>query len=88
MVGDGSTNKLYIDGVLAGTATTYKGLDGTQIYLSGWDTGVNYKWVEGSLSDWRMYATPLTENDIKQLYKTCGYVDNKNNMYTFEFKEE
>jgi hypothetical protein len=35
-----------------------------------------------------MYATPLTENDIKQLYKTCGYVDNKNNMYTFEFKEE
>jgi hypothetical protein len=35
MTGDGTDNKLYIDGELAGVATTYAGLTGTQLYISG-----------------------------------------------------
>ena len=88
MVADGSTNKLYVDGQYQGTAKTYKGITGTQMYISGWDTGTNYRWVNGSISDFRIYATALTANDILTLYKTSGIIDNKGNVYAYEFKEE
>lgn len=87
MVGDGSTNKLYIDGVYAGTATTYKGITGTQIYISGWDTGTSYKWTGGSISDFRIYATALSADDIKELYQIHAYIDNNNKTYSYEFIE-
>lgn len=88
MVGDGTSNKLYVDGELQGTATTYKGITGSQIYISGWDTGTNYTWTGGSLSDFRIYATALSADDILTTYKTSGIIDNKNNVYAYEFKEE
>ena len=50
---------------------------------TGWNTK-NY----GSLSDFRIYATALSAADVKQLYDTAGFVDNTNNMYAYEFKEE
>jgi hypothetical protein len=50
---------------------------------TGWNTK-NY----GSLSDFRIYATALSAADVKQLYDTAGFVDNANNMYAYEFKEE
>jgi len=88
MVGDGSTNKLYIDGVYVGTATTYKGITGSQIYISGWGTDTNYKWVNGSISDFRIYTTALSADEILKMYKNSGIIDNKNNVYAYEFKEE
>lgn len=35
MTGDGTSLKLYVNGQLYGTAKTYKGLTGTQIYING-----------------------------------------------------
>ena len=87
MVADGISNKLYIDGVYKGTALTFKGITGTQIIISGWDTGTNYKWTGGSLSDFRIYATVLTDNDIKELGKTKLIIDNKQNLYSYDFSE-
>lgn len=87
MVGDGTTNKLYVDGEYQGKAKTYKGISGTQIYISGWGTGTDYKWTNGSISDFRMYATALSANDIKQLYQTSALVDKGQSFYTYEFKE-
>ena len=43
ITGNGTDTKLYIDGEYKGKATTYKGLTGTQIYISGWDASANYK---------------------------------------------
>lgn len=87
MTANGTDNKLYIDGIYKGTAQTYKGITGTQIILSGWDTGTSYKWTQGYLSDFRIYATALSDEDILQLSKTKMIIDNKQNLYTNEFKE-
>ena len=88
MVADGSTNKLYVDGQYQGTAKTYKGITGTQMYISGWDTGTSYRWTNGSISDFRIYATALSADNILTMYKNSGIIDNKGNIYAYEFKEE
>lgn len=87
ITGNGSTTKLYIDGIYAGAATTYKALTGTQIYISGWDTSTSYTFSGSNLSDFRIYATVLSDADIKELYNTSLSIDNVGNMYTYEFKE-
>lgn len=88
MTGDGVSNKLYIDGELAGIAKTYAGPTGTQLYISGWDTGAQYKWIDGSISDFRIYSTPLSAEDVKELYQTSAIIDNLGNAYSREFREE
>ena len=42
----------------------------------------------GSISDVRLYATALSAEDILTMYKTSGIIDNKGNVYAYEFKEE
>ena len=43
--------------------------------------------IYGSLSDFRIYATTLSAEEILTLYKNSGIIDNNNNVYTREFKE-
>ena len=89
MTADGTSNKLYIDGVLQGTSKTYKGITGTKLYISGWASNTtNYRWTGGSISDFRIYATALSADDILTMYKNSGIIDNKGNVYAYEFKEE
>lgn len=68
VTGDGTTTTLYIDGEKKGTAKAYKAITGTQLYISGWDTSTSYKWTNGYISDFRLYATCLSATDIKELY--------------------
>ena len=69
MVGDGSTCKVYQDGVLWAQAKTYKTISGTSIYLNGWDSGTSYSHANGySMSDFRIYATALSADDVAELY--------------------
>lgn len=89
MTADGTSNKLYIDGVLQGTSKIYKGITGTKLYISGWASNTtNYRWTGGSISDFRIYATALSADDILTMYKNSGIIDNKGNVYAYEFKEE
>lgn len=87
VTGDGVNTKLYLDGTYAGKSTTYKPLTGTQIYISGWDTSGSYKWV-GNLSDFRIYSTALSADDVKELYEAGAHIDNHGNVYGYELKEE
>ena len=75
VTGDGTATKLYIDGVYKGTATTYKPLTGTQIWISGWDSGTSYTFSGSKECDFRIYATALSADDVKSLYQNCATID-------------
>lgn len=89
----GNTLKVYKNGVLdksftdAGynitvpeTATLY--------YLAGDEDIDNENWLNGSLSDFRLYATALSDNDIWDLYTLGQSVDDHGNVYAYEINEE
>ena len=76
MVGNGSQCLVYQDGELWGQAKTYKSLTGTQIYMNGWNNSTSYTLANTQLSDFRIYATALTENQVKELYNTSVIINN------------
>ena len=86
VTGDGTTTKLYIDGEFKANAKTYKGITGTTIYMNGWDSGTSYNF-NGQLSDFRLYATCLSADDIKRLYNTAASVAKNGSMLGYEVKE-
>lgn len=86
VTGDGTATKLYIDGEFKGNAKTYKGITGTTIYMNGWDSGTSYNF-NGQLSDFRLYATELTDSDILTLYHTGARVADNGAMTGYEMKE-
>lgn len=86
VTGDGTMTKLYIDGEFKANAKTYKGITGTTVYMNGWDSGTSYNF-NGQLSDFRLYATPLSADDIKRLYEVSASVSKNNSMLGYEMKE-
>ena len=86
VTGDGATAKLYIDGVFKANAKTYKSITGTTIYMNGWDSGTNYNF-NGQLSDFRLYATCLSADDIKRLYEVSASVSKNGAMIGYEMRE-
>ena len=87
MVGDGSTCKVYKDGELWAQAKTYKSLTGTIIYFNGWANSTDYALANTKISDFRIYATAFTADQIKELYNTSATIDNAGNIYAREIKE-
>ena len=88
ITGNGSTTTLYIDGNKAGTAKNYVGITGSQIIISGWDISGSYKWNGGNISDFRIYATCLSAEDVKELYNTPAVLSKDGTLMTGEFIEE
>ncbi len=87
ITGNGTTTTLYIDGIKVGTAKTYKPITGTVLFISGWNDSTSYKWVNGNLSDFRLYSTCLSENDVKFLYDTSASLSNTGVITAYEFVE-
>ena len=87
MTGDGTTCKVYKDGEYWAVAKTYKAISGTQIFINGWQQNTDYCHSNLSMSDFRIYATALSANDVKELYHTEAKVVKGNNIHTFEFSE-
>ena len=67
---------LYIDGVLqekpSGTDTWV--YSGSMLEIGNRSNGTSYPW-KGQISDFRVYATALSEEDIKELYNTSCIIN-------------
>lgn len=87
VTGDGTTTKLYIDGVFKANAKTYKGITGTTIYMNGWDSGTSYNF-NGQLSDFRLYTTCLSADDVLVLYNVGARVAKNGALLGYEMKED
>lgn len=94
---DGLASKIYIDGVLDNTATSYT--TKTPIFYNssngifiGAEAGGNQTtpagtYFNGRISDVRIYATALSADDIKELYQVSASIDTKGNILGYEFDE-
>lgn len=81
MTGDGKTCKLYIDGEFYGQAKVYKAISGTSIYINGYDASTLYCSNNTDISDFRIYATALSPEDVLNLYNLGAAIDTNNNLY-------
>ena len=87
MTGDGEKNYVYLDGELWAESKIYKSINGTAIYINGFDSQTHYSSNNMSISDFRIYATALSAEDILVLYKNSVYIDNQGNLYGAELRE-
>lgn len=95
---DGFSVKLYIDGVLEGTNAAYT--EKTPIFYNanngifiGAEAGGNTttpvgNYFNGKMSDVRIYATALSDDDVKELYDTSAFITNNGAFEGYEIIEE
>lgn len=70
-------NLLYIDGVLQENRSdinNYWLYSGSMLEIGNRSNGTSYPW-KGQISDFRVYATALSEEDIKELYNTSCIIN-------------
>ena len=81
-----SETKFYVNGELKITGSAGSIPPGSY-FIGAWKTSSeqNYK---GKISDFRLYSTVLSVEDVKELYSTSASIDKAGNMYAYEFKEE
>ena len=88
---NGSQLSVYRNGVLTDskTITLNSGNKTVGDYFQiGRDSRINNTMLEGSLSDFRIYATCLSDANIQELYNRPISIDNNGNMFAVEAVEE
>ena len=88
---DGQTGKVYKDGVQSSTASfsAAKTLDSFIGVIIGFSkAGGVWRSNQSYFSDFRIYATALTAEQVAELYHTSATIDNKGNIYARELVEE
>ena len=89
----GQTVKLYLDGELKQQNTVsapklIKYHSSNSIWIGGEATASSAtNGMAGLFSDFRIYCTPLLDNDIKLLYNIGMKVDNLGSLHTYELEE-
>ena len=81
---DGINAKIYINGDLK-TTKSYSETKTLQniidITLGANSAGGVYRSAKGYYSDFRIYATALSADDVKSLYQNSAYIDSSGNVY-------
>ena len=77
--------KLYINGNFVSEVTTNGTIYGSDILdIGGRQGAAQYR---GKMSDFRIYATALSADDVKSLYNNSAYIDNQGNIYGAIYEE-
>lgn len=83
--------KIYKNGSLISTNTNTSiltTLSSSNYVAVGCDFPGGDEYFNGLISDFRIYSTALSDSDILELYNTPINIDNKGNLYAYEFIEE
>lgn len=85
LVNDGTNELYYINGQLVNTIEKKNMPTGT-CYIGAWNspTSQNYK---GLMSDFRIYKTALTADQIMELYNTSASLSANGTLLAYEFEE-
>lgn len=67
-----------------GKATSHINIGGREITSS---QSLNPYYTNKNVSDVRIYATALSEEDVKELYETSAIIDDKGNLFAYDFVE-
>ena len=86
MTRDGTNELYYINGELKKTIEAKSMPNGTY-YIGAWST-IDKQNYYGNISDFRIYATALSAEDIKELYDTSAIVDNQGDLMCLEYEEK
>lgn len=92
VVYDGKNAILYKDGVetnrssISSTTAPLKSF--TNLYIGFSKAGGVWRKTLGAYSDFRIYATALTAEQVKELYNTSTTIDKNGNIYARELVEE
>ena len=85
MVNDGTNELYYVDGELVKTIEK-KSMPNTDYFIGSWQTATKQNYC-GLMSDFRIYATALSADQILELYKTPASIDKNNNFYSYSYNE-
>lgn len=88
VIRNGSSYSVYINGVAEtqSGSSNYYAHNVSKLWLLNRSYNNNYA-ANASISDFRIYATALSAEDILQLYQVSGKIDNKKNLHCFELEE-
>lgn len=85
----GTEIKMYIDGTsVTKSSTNNSWTHNTNVFQIGCRSYSTPAYINGLLSDFRVYATELTEYDVKELYSVKASIDNKGNLFCGEVVEK
>ncbi len=85
---DGSTAKYYVNGALKNSVAQTGALKAFKyLYIGYSKAGGATRMCKAIVSDFRVYATCLSDADILELYNVGNSIDNKGNLLTYELKE-
>lgn len=84
---DDVNRDLYINGVKQTPTTNTSCWTYTLDYFQLGKRSTTSDGFNGEISDFRMYSTILSEEDIRQLYEVSGKIDNFGNLHSYKFEE-
>ena len=79
-------SKLYINGELKITGSSANVPSGNY-FIGSWSTSTSQNF-DGNISDFRIYATALTAEQVLELYNTSASIDKNGNTYARELVEK
>lgn len=85
LVNNGTNQLYYINGELKKTIDV-KPMPAGNYFIGSWQTAIKQNYY-GYISDFRIYATALSSEDIKELYQTSALIDRNQNLYVREVIE-